>query len=169
MQGNIKFKFNSKEKDIYFIPENFEDLKDLFSNLFDEKITREIIFTYFDENDECFIDSEGYDTFLEYANRNENAVTIIASYENHSLGDCFSNVSVESEYPEKEIKVENKSFTFGDEKTTENINFRRGETPDEKYINNEEKVSQNNYENIENPYRKDHYMEILNEDLIKKK
>ena len=165
MQGNIKFKFNSKEKDLYFIPENFDDLKDSFSNLFDEKITDKISFIYLDENDEIYIDSEGYNTFLEYVNKNENAIKIFVTYENHSLGNYFSNISVESEYPEKEKIEDNKFFSLNDEISTESIIFKRDETHESKNTDNEE-VSQNNNENIEKSFRKDIYMKQLEKESI---
>ena len=166
MIRNIKLKFKSKEKDLPFIPSNFEDLKNLFIDLFDEKITQELIFTYFDGNDECYIDSDGYNIFLDYIKKDENTLTVFVTYEGNNLNNYFSDISADSEYPEEEENIEkNKCFTFGDSKEIE-VNFNGGETPEPTYKTDENSKIYTNI--VENPYNKDYNIKQLEENLIKK-
>ena len=103
MSRNLKFNFNSKEEDISFTPETFEELKNLFLDLYNEKPSKEIYFKYIEEDKEIFLSNENYENFK----INENINTIFVS---NNLNNNFSNVKVESEYP----TGNNRSYTLGE-------------------------------------------------------
>ena len=56
MDRNLKFNFNSEEKEISFIPETFEQLKNLFLELYDGKSLKDIYFNYIKEDKEILLD-----------------------------------------------------------------------------------------------------------------
>ena len=103
MDRKLKFNFNSKEEELSFNPETFEDLKNLFLELYNEKSSKEINFKFIEENKEILLNNENYQNFI----INENVDTIFVS---KNLNNNFSNVNVESEYPIED----NRSYTLGE-------------------------------------------------------
>ena len=117
MDRNLKFNFNSEEKEISFIPETFEQLKNLFLELYDGKSLKDIYFKYIKEDREILLDKENYQNF-----KNNEIAEIIFVFNN--INDNFSNVHVVSEYPVEN----NRSYTIGETPGSEessiiNINY----------------------------------------------
>ena len=99
MERDLKFNFNSKEVEISFTPETFEQLKNLFLELYN------------------VLNNENYQNFK----NNEIADTIFVS---NNLNNNFSKVNAVSEYP----TGDNRTYTLGETPNPEgssiiNINY----------------------------------------------
>ena len=112
MDRDLKFNFNSKEVEISFTPETFEQLKNLFLELYNEKSLKEINFKYIKEDKEILLDNENYQNFK----NNEIVETIFVS---NNLDNNFFNVNAESEYP----TGDNRSYKLGETPNPEDLSI----------------------------------------------
>ena len=159
MSKKLKLNFNSKEEEIEFVPETFEELKNLFLELYNEKSLKDINFKYIEEDKEILLNNENYQNLR----INENIDTIFIS---NNLNNNFSNVIVESEYPTEDDKSYNNALTPNPENSTIiNINMDNPYKTDDK---NKIKEIEKSIEQLKNKN-----LELIKEkkeknDLIKK-